>query len=152
MRSDQYSGYMPNTSARAWGTKLASCPHCLAFMALRAAATARAAGVESGSAIVAPACTVVLGVIVGAYVEDALAGDTLVDGARIGAVEGAIEGAGGAPVTGTSVPSACKTNLEGPAASAVCAEAEAAGWAQASVCVKVKSAQALASQAPNPQF
>ena len=117
-------------------------------MALRAAATARAAGVESGSAIVAPACTVVLGVIVGAYVEDALAGDTLVDGARVGAVEGT----GGVPVTGTSVPSACKTNLAGPAASAVCAEAEAAGWAQASVCVKAKSAQALVSQAPNPQF
>ena len=150
MRSDQYSGYMPRTSPRACGIKLANCAHCLAFIALRAAATARAAGVESGSAIVAPACTVVLGVIEGAYAGGALTGATLVEGARVGSAEGA----DAAPVTGTSVPSACKTNLAGPAASAACAEAEAeaAGWAQPRVCVKAKSAQALASQALNLQF
>ncbi len=116
---------MPNTSARACGTKLDSCAHCLAFIALRAAATARAAGVESGAAIVAPACTVVLGVMDGACIEETLAGDMLVNGESVVEVEveGEVEGAGAVPVTGTKVPSACKTNLAGPVASVVCADA-----------------------------
>ena len=122
---------MPNTSARACGTKLASCAHCLAFIALRAAATARAAGVESGAASVTPACTVVLGVIAGACVEETLAGDMLVNGESVVEVEieveGEVEGAGAVPVTGTKVPSACKTNLAGPVASVVCADAGVAG-------------------------
>ena len=140
---------MPNTSARACGTKLASCAHCLAFIALRAAATARAAGVESGAASVTPACTVVLGVIAGACVEETLAGDMLVNGESVVEVEievevevegevegegegeveieGEGEGAGAVPVTGTKVPSACKTNLAGPVASVVCADAGVAG-------------------------
>jgi hypothetical protein len=120
---------MPKTSARACGTKLASCAHCLAFIALRAAATARAAGVESGAAIVAPACTVVLGVMDGACTAGTLAGVALVDGALVVEVEVEVEvdGAGAVPVTGTRVPSACKTNLAGPVASAVCADAEDAG-------------------------
>ena len=63
VRNDQYSGYIASTSPRACGTKLASCANCLAFMALRAAATARAAGVESESAIEAPAGTLVLGAV-----------------------------------------------------------------------------------------
>ena len=122
---------MPNTSARACGTKLASCAHCLAFIALRAAATARAAGVKSGAASVTPACTVVLGVIAGACVEETLAGDMLVNGESVVEVEieveGEVEGAGAVPVTGTKVPSACKTNLAGPVASVVCADAGVAG-------------------------
>ena len=94
-------------------------------MALRAAATARAAGVESGAAIEAPACTVVLGVMDGACIEETLAGVALVDGALVVEVE--VDGAGALPVTGTRVPSACKTNLAGPVASAGCADAGVAG-------------------------
>ena len=94
-------------------------------MALRAAATARAAGVESGAAIEAPACTVVFGVMAGACIEETLAGVALVNGALVVEVE--VDGAGALPVTGTRVPSACKTNLAGPVASAGCADAGVAG-------------------------
>ena len=94
-------------------------------MALRAAATARAAGVESGAAIEAPACTVVFGVMAGACIEETLAGVALVNGALVVEVE--VDGAGALPVTGTRVPSACKTNLAGPVASAGCADAGGAG-------------------------
>ena len=96
-------------------------------MALRAAATARAAGVESGAAIEAPACTVVFGVMAGACIEETLAGVALVNGALVVEVEVEVDGAGALPVTGTRVPSACKTNLAGPVASAGCAEAGVAG-------------------------
>ena len=78
-----------------------------------------------------PACTVVLGVIAGACVEETLAGDMLVNGESVVEVEieveGEVEGAGAVPVTGTKVPSACKTNLAGPVASVVCADAGVAG-------------------------
>ena len=110
---------MPSTSPRAWGTKLASCAHCLAFIAFRAAATARAAGVESESAMDGPACTAVFGAVEGALPARAGAGATSV--------------AAGVPATGTKVPSACKTNLAGPAASVDGEGAEAADWAQPGV-------------------
>ena len=136
-------------------------------MALRAAATARAAGVESGSAIVAPACTAVFGAVEGALPARAGATGVTISGAASGrrltppvapvtgeVLEPALfeEVEGGA---GTKVPSACKINLAGPVASVDGEDGEAAGWAQPTECSKTKSAQTLASQLRlplNPQF
>ena len=52
MRMVQYSGYIAKISPRALGTKLESCANCLLLSAWRAAATACAAEVDSGSAMV----------------------------------------------------------------------------------------------------
>jgi len=141
-------------------------------MALRAAATARAAGVESGSAIVAPACTAVFGAVEGALPARAGATGVTISGAASGrrltppvapvtgrvlepALFEDVEGAAGVPGAGTKVPSACKINLAGPVASVDGEDGEAAGWAQPGECSNTKSAQKLASQLRlplNPQF